>query len=314
MARPAKAPRKASKSLKSPEVTEDANLPALPEASPHRRALTRYLQEASRFPLLSPEEEKELAKQVFDDKNPQAAQRLVQSNLRFVVKIAFEYARYGARILDLIQEGNVGLIRAVQEFNPYKDVRLTTYAVYWIRSYMQDFLLRNWSLVRVGTTAAQKKLFYRLKKEQEKFEREGMTPQAKLIAHDLGVSEADVKLMEERLAGGDVSISAPVGDEEKSSLALTQRLPDEGPLASSQLEETEQALLFRKALDEFRTELDERELSIFQDRLLSDQPKTLLEIGERYGFTKERARQLEERVKKKLKEFLAKYYPDISIN
>ncbi len=123
-----------------------------------------------------------------------------------------------------------------------------------------------------------------------------------------------MKLMQERLSGGDVSISAPVGDEEKSSLALTQRLPDEGPLASSQLEETEQALLFRKALDEFRTELDERELSIFQDRLLSDQPKTLSEIGERYGFTKERARQLEERVKKKLKDFLAKYYPDISIN
>lgn len=309
-----------------PEVREAElveNLPAVappvesPERLPEKNPLSLYMREVGQFPLLSAEEEHQLAVAAFEKRDPAAMQRLVQSNLRFVVKIAFEYARYGARILDLIQEGNVGLIRAVQDFNPYKDVRLTTYAVYWIRSYIQDFLLRNWSLVRIGTTAAQKKLFYRLKKEQERLEREGIAPTPKAIGMNLGVDESDVKMMQERLSGGDVSLSAPIGggqDNESSPLTLTQRMPDEAPSASHQLEESEQALLFRKALDEFVLELDEREQAIFHDRMLSDSPRTLLEIGEEYGITKERARQLEERIKKKLKEFLGTYYPDISMN
>lgn len=322
---PAKKPSKSKdKSLKSndpllsqPSPTPLGDSSYLPIQHPSDRdTLGIYLREISKTPLLTPTEEKSLALDLYENKNEKAAQRLVQANLRFVVKIAFEYARYGARVLDLIQEGNIGLLRAVRDYNPYKDVRLTTYAVYWIRSYIQDFLLRNWSLVRIGTTAAQKKLFYRLKKEQEKFEREGITPHPKMIAHDLNVEESDVKLMQERLSGGDVSLSAPAGgsDGESSALTLTQRVPDQAPLASSQLEATEQAVLFRKALDEFILDLDEREKAIFQDRLLSDNPKTLLEIGEQYGFTKERARQIEERIKAKLKDFLAKYYPDISLN
>ncbi|MBS1984732.1 MAG: sigma-70 family RNA polymerase sigma factor, partial [Bdellovibrionales bacterium] len=201
-----------------------------------------------------------------------------------------------------------------RDFNPYKDTRLTTYAVYWIRSYIQDFLLRNWSLVRIGTTAAQKKLFYRLKKEQEKFEREGLSPQPKAIAMNLGVDEDDVKLMQERLSGGDVSMSTPVGGaDDQDPITLTQRMRDESPLASNQLEENEQAVLFRHALDEFVLELDERERAIFHERLMSESPRTLQEIGEAYGVTKERARQIEERIKKKLKDFLATHYPDISV-
>lgn len=287
-----------------------------PVAPADRTPLQTYLAEIARIPLLKPDEEQALAKQSFDDHDTIAAQKLVQANLRFVVKIAFEYARYGARVLDLIQEGNMGLVRAVREFNPYKDVRLITYAVYWIRSYMQDYLLKNWSVVRIGTTAAQKKLFYRLKKEQEKLERQGITPLPQIIAHDLNVDESDVKLMQERMNhGGDVSLSAPVGqDEGGQPLTLTSRLPDESPLASSQMEETEQAVLFRQALEEFVDELDDREKVIFQDRLLSDQPRTLSEIGDAYGITKERARQLEERIKKKLKDFLGTYYPDITVN
>jgi RNA polymerase sigma-32 factor len=275
-----------------------------------------YMREVNRFPLLSPEDEFKLAEKAFRDRDTEAIQKLVSSNLRFVVKIAFEYSRYGAKLLDLIQEGNVGLVRAVQEFNPYKDVRLITYAVYWIRSYIQDYLLRNWSIVRVGTTAAQKKLFYNLKKEQERFEREGLTPQPRAIAMNLGVTEDEVKVMQERFAGGDTSLSsAPAGeDSSRSSLTLAHKIADESPLASNTLEETEQSVLFREALQEFEDELDEREKHIFHERLLSENPITLIEIGDRFGVSKERARQLEEKIKTKLKNFLDKYYPDISVS
>jgi len=272
------------------------------------------LQKIAQTPLLTPEQERALAVKVFDAKDPEAFQHLVQANLRFVVKIAFEYARYGAKILDLIQEGNVGLLKAVQDFNPYKDVRLTTYAVFWIRSYIQDYLLRNWSLVRIGTTAGQKKLFYRLKKEQEKLEREGLKAEPKAIAMNLNVSEDEVQLMQERMSGRDLSLSQPSGSPDSTMVEATQRVPDPSPLASIKLEDKEQAELFHQALEEFREELDEREKLIFQERLLSEKPKTLSEIGELYGFTKERARQLEERIKTKLKDFLARYYPDISVD
>ncbi len=297
--------------------SNDSNLPVptgtlAPVPAGASDPLSVYVREIAKTPLLTPKEERELAIKVFDLKDQVAFQKLVQSNLRFVVKIAFEYARYGARILDLIQEGNVGLLKAVQDFNPYRDVRLTTYAVWWIRSYIQDFLLRNWSMVRIGTTAAQKKLFYRLKKEQEKFEREGLPIQPKAIAMNLNVDESDVKLMQERMSGKDLSLSTPV-DSENESYTAASRLADPGILASAHIENQEQAELFKKALDEFVDELDERERMIFHERLLSEKPKTLLEIGEQYGFTKERARQLEERIKEKLKVFLSTYYPDISM-
>ena len=301
----------------SPDASPGSSSDIVPStvALKDRSLLTLYMQEMAKTPLLTPQEERELAIQVFEQQDKFAFQKLVQANLRFVVKIAFEYSRYGARVLDLIQEGNVGLLKAVHDFNPYKDVRLTTYAVWWIRSYIQDFLLRNWSLVRIGTTAAQKKLFYRLKKEQEKFEREGLAPEPKAIAMNLGVEESDVKLMQERMSGGDVSMTSPSrpGSDESMSSSFSNRVADTAALPSEVLEESEQKELFRQALEEFKDQLDERELLIFKDRLLSETPRTLLEIGEEYGFSKERARQLEERVKNKLKEFLAKHYPDISI-
>ncbi len=305
------------KSLKRRQKPDDSAVPdpSLPAISSGGDPLAVYVREISKIPLLSPEQEKSLALLVFDHKDRSAFQSLVQANLRFVVKIAFEYAKYGARVLDLVQEGNVGLLKAVQDFNPYKDVRLTTYAVYWIRSYIQDYLLRNWSLVRIGTTAAQKKLFYNLKKEQARLEREGISPEPKSIAMNLNVDESDVKLMQERMSGKDVSMSAPLGsDDENSSYNYASKVVDHSPLALSQIEDAEQAILFKKALEEFVRELDDREKVIFNDRLLSEKPKTLSEIGEEYGFTKERARQLEERIKKKLKDFLSKFYPDISLN
>ncbi len=274
-----------------------------------------YMREAAKYPLLSRDEEYQLAVRVFEHKDIEAAKILAQSNLRFVIKIAYEYTKYGAKILDLIQEGNMGLIRAIQEFNPYKETRVTTYAVFWIRSYIQDFLLKNWSIVRIGTTAAQKKLFYNLKKMQQRYEQEGLTPNIKAIAHDLNVDESDVKVMQERMSGHDVSLNTPSNQEDKDAVnVLSNKIADTSPLASQSLESLEQGSLFKQALEEFQHELEEREKIIFRERLLSENPRTLSEIGEEFGFTKERARQLEERIKTKLKNFLAQYYPDISVD
>jgi RNA polymerase sigma-32 factor len=289
----------------------------LPVLSPKDRDILQlYIREINRFQLLSPDEEKELTRRYNESQDPEIFKRLVQANLRFVVKIAFEYSQYGAKLMDTIQEGNMGLMKAIRDFNPYKEVRLTTYAVWWIRSYIQDFLLRNWSLVRIGTTASQKKLFYRLKKEQQRLEQMGINPQIQQIAHNLGVEERDVAMMQERLSGGDVSIDAPIRSQsnEASESVIESRFADLAELASDTLEKKEQSALFKKALDEFVNELDERELVIFRERLLAEQPRTLVEIGADYNVSKERARQIEEKIKTKLRVFLAEKYPDISID
>jgi len=295
------------KKAKPKERAKSSNLPA------SRDPLDIYLQQIRKYPVLSKKEEHQFAIRAIDLKDREALQALIKANLRFVVKLAFQYSKYGAKVLDLIQEGNVGLLRAVREYSPYKDTRLSTYAVWWIRSYMQDFLLRNWSLVRIGTTKAQKKLFYRLKKEQEKLERDGISPTPQAIAMNLGVGEADVELMQNRMRAKDASLSTPINDDSQSATWESQ-LPGETSMVSDQLEESEQALLFKKALTEFTPLLDERELDIFNNRLMSESPMTLLEIGKRYDFSKERARQIEERIKKKLKEFLSENYPDISVD
>jgi RNA polymerase sigma-32 factor len=311
--------KKPSKSGKIRKKDLDPDAPHLPVPArsqyptPSGDLIQIYLREIAQFPLLSPEKERQLTEKYYETKNPEILKVLIQSNLRFVVKIAFEYVRYGAKVMDLVQEGNMGLIKAVQDFNPYKDVRLTTYAVWWIRSYIQDFLIRNWSIVRIGTTAAQKKLFYNLKKEQERLERLGMKPAIKQIAANLGVTEKDVEVMEGRLSGRDLSLSNPVHPESGQKASYEERVASESESADQVLGDGEQALLFKKALQEFIVELDERERDILENRLLSENPKTLIEIGDAYGFTKERARQLEERIKEKLKDFLARKYPDITM-
>jgi RNA polymerase sigma-32 factor len=302
--------------LKSTDIVVSEPLsPAVPAKD--RDLLSTYIREMNRFPLLTPEEEKSLFKEFKETGDIVIYRKLVTANLRFVVKLAFEYSKYGARILDLIQEGNVGLLRAVREFDPSKDVRLTTYAVWWIKSYMQDFLLKNWSIVKIGTTAAQKKLFYRLKKEQERLEREGIKPEPAAIAMSLGVDESDVKLMQERMAAKDLSFDQPMpgtSHESPRELTFENKVADLDPLASEQIEIIEQQILFKKALKEFLVTLDPRDQIIFKERLLSETPKTLLEIGEEHGFSKERARQIEERLKEKLKLFLQDKYPEISVN
>ncbi len=288
--------------------------PSLPPSIPTDDPLALYMREVHKIPLLDVIKEQELAKKAYDEKDPVAVKRLIQSNLRFVVKIAFEYSRFGHKVLDLIQEGNVGLIQAVHHFNPYKEVRLTTYAVWWIRSYIRDYLLRNWSIVRIGTTAAQKKLFYRLKKEQDKWERLGINPQVKAIAHNLGVREDEVETMQQRLSGRDSSFSPRPDRDGEDTLSFENQIADQSRLPSADLEEREDTWLIHKALEEFQEELDERDKDFVKRRLLSETPVTLEEFGKEYGISKERSRQIEEKIKKKLKEYLSKYYPEISFD
>lgn len=278
--------------------------------TPTEPLLAAYIKEINRHPLLSREDEYQLAVTFHETKERRAFQKLVTSNLRFVVKIAYEYVHYRMKLLDLIQEGNMGLVKAVQKFDPYKEVRLTTYAVWWIRSYIQDAILRNFSLVKIGTTQAQKKLFYRLRSEQQRLENEGISPiqNVKLLAKALDVSEKDIEEMRQRLSGAEVSLNAPVSpDDPKEHI---QNLADTSELIDVTLGESEQKALFRKILRQFGETLEGREKVIFNERLISENPLTLQEIGDKYGVTKERARQIEESLKEKLKGYVKNNYSD----
>jgi RNA polymerase sigma-32 factor len=272
--------------------------------------LSAYFREVQKYPLLDRAEERRLAIQYRATKDRGVLQRLVTSNLRFVVKIAYEYAHYRMRLLDLIQEGNMGLVKAVQEFDPYKEVRLTTYAVWWIRSYIQDAILKNHSLVKIGTTQAQKKLFYRLRREQRALEQAGLSQDqtVKLLAEKLDVSPKEIEEMNVRLGAGDLSLNAPVHEEGKKD--HLQNLSDLSAPVDEQLGNQEQRVLFHKILKQFGEKLEGREKVIFSDRLISETPLTLQEIGDKYGVTKERARQLEEQVKEKLRAYMKEHYPD----
>ena len=281
--------------------------------APSDPLLASYFKEISKYPLLTKEEEYELAVHYYKTKDREALQKLVTSNLRFVVKIAYEYLNYRVRLMDLIQEGNTGLLRAVQDFNPFKEVRLTTYAVWWIRSFIQEAILKNYSLVKMGTTQAQKKLFYRLRKEQQKLEEMGLSPSqnVKLLASNLDVKEKEVEEMSQRLSGGDVSLNASVGDDEKRE--HIQNLADPEAPVDERLGNIEQAELFKEVLKKFGQTLEGREKIIFQNRLIAENPLTLQEIGDKYKVSKERARQLEEQVKEKLKRYVALHYPDFNL-
>lgn len=275
--------------------------------------LQSYLRELQKYPLLTREQEHELAIKFRETNDREALQKLVTSNLRFVVKIAYEYVHYRAKLLDLIQEGNMGLVKAVQEFDPYKDVRLTTYAVWWIRSYIQDAILKNYSLVKMGTTQAQKRLFYRLRSEQKKLEQMGLVPQQNvpLLASKLDVREKDIQEMDQRLGQGDLSLNAPTTfDDQKDHL---QSLADPNELPDETLGDAEQRELFRKILGQFADTLEGREKEVFSQRLISESPMTLQELGDKYGVTKERARQIEEQIKKKLKAYMQANYPDYDL-
>jgi RNA polymerase sigma-32 factor len=287
------------------EAAEEAELAAERQAAlvPYD-PLSRYLAEVRRFPLLTREEETVIAKRYAEGHDREDAFRLVTANLRLVVKIAMEFARASKNLLDLIQEGNVGLMEAVKNFDPYRGIRFPSYAVWWIRAYIYRYLINNWRLVKIGTTQAQRKLFFNLKKETDRLEAEGFSPQPKLIAQRMGVKESEVREMQERMSQSEVSLDQPVPNTEDTR--LLDVLPDHDP--SSNPEEATAGEEFRQfakdSVDEFAKTLEGKELEIFRARLLSEDPVTLQEIGEQFGISRERVRQIENRLKKRFKDFL----------
>ena len=262
--------------------------------------VTQYMNEVRKYPLLTREQEAELAKHYFETKDPAAAQRLVTSNLRFVVKIAAEYSKFGARLIDLIQEGNMGLMHAVREFNPMKGARLITYAVWWIRGYIQEYLMKQYSLVKIGTTHNQKKLFYQLQREKESLDALGENPDIEAIAERLGIPADEVLSMSQRLKGRDLSLSQPLDDDSKTSMLDFQRV--ESMDLDDRLAHEEEIQILREKIDEIRPLLNEREKILLEERLLNDEPLTLQEIGEKYGITREAVRQAEVRLMNKIRE------------
>ncbi len=271
--------------------------------------LQRYLTEIRRFPLLSREEEHKLAVEYKEYGNLEAAYKLVTGNLRLVVMIAREYQKAFKNLLDLIQEGNMGLMEAVKNFDPYRGVRFPSYAVWWIRAYMIRYIMSDWRMVKVGTTQAQRKLFFNLQKEKEKLEAEGITAGPKLLAQRLNVKEHEVVEMEQRLGSRDLSVDVPISDDDEAT--LLHFLPDQRQGPEEQFAATQSRDLLHEKMESFAASLKDKELVIYRERLLNEEPLTLREIGEKYGISRERVRQIEERVKKKLKTYLSRELKDV---
>ena len=266
-------------------------------------ALGRYLVEVRRYPFLSKEEELQLFHEYQIMGSRDAAVKLILSNLRVSVAIALEYKHTGADQMDLIQEGNVGLMQAIKKFDVSRNVRFYAYAAWWVRAYILRYLLQSHRLVKIGTTQEQRKLFYNLKKEKAKLEREGFVPDAKLLADRLQVRERDVLEMDQRLGSWELSLDQPISKDKEEGTFL-DLLPAPTPRVDDAIAKKELMLLFRKKLGEFSKTLDERDEDILRNRLLSEIPLTLEEIGRKYSITKERSRQLEAKIIKKLREFM----------
>lgn len=267
--------------------------------------LSAYMREVQRHALLSPDEEHRLA--VSYQKNPEdlaAAARLVTANLRLVVKIAYEYRRAYKNMMDLIQEGNIGLMQAVKKYDPYRGVKLSSYAAWWIRAYMLRFILNNWRLVKLGTTQAQRKLFFNLSKEKARLSAMGIEPTDAEIAKRLNVAEAEVAEMDKRLARSDASLDASVGESDGRSVARVELMPASGSTPEQVAEGAELSELLQGRLSEFRKKLTGKDVIIFDKRLVADEPLTLQELGDEFGVSRERVRQLEARLTGKLRDYL----------
>jgi RNA polymerase sigma-32 factor len=278
-------------------------LPELPDA------LTRYLAELRKHAPISRGEEQALARRWVEQGDREAARRLALANLRLVVKIAMEYRRAWTNVLDLIQEGNVGLLQAVRRYDPYQGVKLSSYAVYWIRAYILKYILDNFRVVRLGTTRAQRKLFFRLNREKRELERQGFEVEPRLLAERLDVSEADVVEMDQRLTKADLSVDAPVRDE-AGAASFGDFLEAAGGSAEDQVGDEELRRVFLDKVREFAVGLEPRERRIVDERILADPPRTLQDLGEEFGVSRERVRQLEARVVARLREFLEKNLVD----
>lgn len=272
--------------------------------------LQRYLAEVRRHPLLDPTEEHELAVRWREEGDRAAAARLVTANLRLVVMIARQYQQAFKNLLDLVQEGNIGLLEAVKNFDPHRGVRFPSYAIWWIRAYVIRYVMNNWRLVKLGTTQAQRKLFFNLQREKDRLEREGFRPDPDLIAERLSVKRSEVIEMEQRLSGRDVSVDAPIGEDgDASMLDFLSKGSDD---TEARVGEAEVRALITEKIHEFGKTLRDKEKVIFDLRMVAEEPLTLQEIGEKYGISRERVRQLEERIKKRLRAYLVEEIPDIS--
>jgi RNA polymerase sigma-32 factor len=284
---------------------DDSQLPAFGHPGLHQ-----YLKEISQYRLLTKEEAEELAQRYHETQDQEAAYRLVTANLRLVVKVAMDFQKYWMQnFLDLIQEGNVGLVQAVKKFDPYRGVKFSYYAAYWIRAYILKFIMDNWRLVKIGTTQAQRKLFFSLNKERKLLESQGFKPEVKLLAERLNVKESEVIEMTQRMEGWDVSLESPVRedseDEQKSFL------PAGGPSVEEVVGNSEIREQLQTLLTHLKESLNEKEKTILETRLLNDEPVTLQDIADQYSISRERVRQIEANLLKKMRKFMEKEMPDI---
>lgn len=271
-----------------------------------------YLNEISRYKLLTREQEIELGTRIQEEGDQEAAYIMTTSNLRLVVKIALEFHRIWVQNLsDLIQEGNIGLVKAVKKFNPYKNVKFSYYASFWIKAYILKFIMDNWRMVKIGTTQGQRKLFFRLKKEKQRLIEQGFDPKPKLLSEQLGVSEKEVVDMDQRLANWDLSLDEPLKNDsntERIEFINIETDSTEDRMAKKEIE----SILHRK-VNKFKKTLNARELNIFDRRIFSDSPQTLQEIGEVYSISRERVRQVENNILKKMKTYFKKDMPDFDM-
>lgn len=270
--------------------------------------LHRYLAEVRRYPFLTREEELRLARRFKEKGDLDAVTKLVLSHLRLAVSIAMEYKQLPFNVMDLIQEGNVGLMHSVKKYDPYKGVRVATYAAWWIRAYILKHILQNWRLVRIGTTETQRKLFFRLSKEREALEKRGMVVTPKLLADHLNVKENEVIQMTQRLGDRELSFEEPVGPDSETSVGDT--LPSDREGADESLEKKQLKIVFKEKLKKFSERLNDREGDILSNRVLSENPKTLKDFAIKYAVSKERVRQLEANLLKKLKKFMKEEIAD----
>ncbi|MBU1169865.1 MAG: RNA polymerase factor sigma-32 [Proteobacteria bacterium] len=274
--------------------------------------LQSYLSEISKYNLLTREQEVELGTRVQEDDDPEAAYQLVTSNLRLVVKIALDFQRvWMQNLLDLIQEGNIGLMQAVKKFDPYKNVKFSYYASFWIKAYILKFIMDNWRMVKIGTTQGQRKLFFKLKKEKQLLIEQGFDPKPKLLSERLGVSQREIIDMDQRLDGWDISLDAPL--KEDSDTQRIEFLNSGSDSAEDIVGNKQMENMLHDKVAEFKKTMSDRELEIFDLRIYSDEPLTLQEIGEKYDISRERVRQIEKSITKRMKEFFKKEIPDFHL-
>ncbi|HEY6877188.1 MAG TPA: RNA polymerase factor sigma-32 [Polyangiales bacterium] len=284
----------------------------LPRASPddgsssltRYDALQAYMRDVHRYAVLPAEEQRELAVRYLEHGDVEAARQLVTSNLRLVVKIAYDYRRAYRNVMDLIQEGNIGLMQAVKKYDPYKGVKLSSYAAWWIRAYILRFILNNWRLVKLGTTQAQRKLFFNLSKEKARLSAMGIEPTAETIAKSLDVSVDDVNSMDRRLSAGEMSLDTPVSNDESKSQSRVDLIPAVGERVDQLLADEEIAGMLHEEMQHFGETLKGKERQIFYERLMAEDPRTLQELGTDFGVSRERVRQLEKRLQDRLKAYL----------